>query len=169
MIFDKYPEAKEFLRYFYELWTSRAPATGFNRDGAWQNGANYFSANAVSLMYLPKLFGYATGTDFLRHPWYQNAGKGVACTWIPGSLSSGFGDGHEKMNEKPLRIRSAFADFLARELGDSYAAWYSERIRSTRASLRPVFTVWLAERNVRHRVRFLKARRKRCGLRIAAR
>ena len=112
--YGKYPEAKEYLQYFYELWTSRAPATGFNRDGAWQNGANYFSANAVSLMYLPKLFGYATGTDFLQHPWYRNAGKGVACTWLPGSLSSGFGDGHEKMNEKPLRIRSAFADFLAR-------------------------------------------------------
>lgn len=125
--YGKYPEAKEYLQYFYELWTSRALATGFNRDGAWQNGANYFSANAVSLMYLPKLFGYATGTDFLQHPWYRNAGKGVACTWLPGSLSSGFGDGHEKMNEKPLRIRSAFADFLARELGDPYAAWYSDK------------------------------------------
>lgn len=125
--YGKYPEAKEYLQYFYELWTSRAPATGFNRDGAWQNGANYFSANAVSLMYLPKLFGYATGTDFLQHPWYRNAGKGVACTWLPGSLSYGFGDGHEKMNEKPLRIRSAFADFLARELGDPYAAWYSDK------------------------------------------
>lgn len=38
VIFDKCPEAKEFLRYFYELWTSRAPVTGFNRDGTWQNG-----------------------------------------------------------------------------------------------------------------------------------
>jgi len=40
-------------------------------------------------------------------------------------LSAGFGDGHEKNNGKPLRIRSAFADFMARTTGDPYAAWYS--------------------------------------------
>ena len=125
VLYDKYPEAEEYLEYLYEAWTSRAPASGFNRDGSWHNGANYFSANAVSLMYLPSLLGYVTGVDFLQHPWYRNAGKGIAYTWLPGSLSDGFGDGHEKMNKKPLRIRSAFADFLARETGDPYAEWYS--------------------------------------------
>ncbi len=54
VIYDKYPLAKEYLEYSYELWTARAPASGFNRDGAWHNGTNYFSANAVSLfMFLP--------------------------------------------------------------------------------------------------------------------
>lgn len=125
VLYDKYPAAKEYLEYYYELWNTRGPGTGFNRDGAWHNGANYFSANAVSLCYLPTLFGYLTGTDFLQHPWYKNGGIGVAYTWLPGSLSAGFGDGHEKRNGKPLRIRSAFADFLARTTGDPYAAWYS--------------------------------------------
>lgn len=72
VLYDKYPAAKEYLEYYYELWNTRGPGTGFNRDGAWHNGANYFSANAVSLCYLPTLFGYLTGTDFLQHPWYKN-------------------------------------------------------------------------------------------------
>lgn len=125
VLHDKYPFAKEYLEYSYELWTSRAPASGFNRDGSWHNGANYFSANAISLAYVPTLFSYLTGTDFLQHPWYKNAGLGVSYCWQPGALSSGFGDGHENTNSKPLRIRSAFADFLARSTGDPYATWYS--------------------------------------------
>ena len=125
VLYDKYPEAKEFMEYIYELWTARAPATGFNRDGIWANGTCYFSANAVTLYYMPSLFSYLTGTDFLQHPWYQEAGKAMVYSWPPRSVSVGWGDGHEQMNDKPLVIRSAFADFLNRELGDSYSAWYT--------------------------------------------
>ena len=125
VLYDKYPFAKEYLEYTYELWSTRAPASGFNRDGAWHNGANYFSANAVSLYYVPTLFSHVTGVDFMQHPWYRRAGLGVAYTWLPDGLSDGFGDGHEKTNGKPLRIRSAFADLMARATGDPYAAWYS--------------------------------------------
>lgn len=125
VLHDKYPLAKEYLEYSYELWTARAPASGFNRDGVWHNGTSYFSANAVTLCYVPALFGYLTGTDFLQHPWYRNAGIALTYSWMPGARSAGFGDGHEKSNGKPLRIRSAFADFLARNNGDPYAAWYS--------------------------------------------
>ena len=74
---------------------------------------------------MASLFSYLTGVDFLKHPWYRNAGKGLVYSWPPESLSAGFGDGHEKTNDQPLRIRSAFADFLARETGDPYASWYS--------------------------------------------
>lgn len=125
VLYDKYPAAKEYLEYYYELWNTRGPATGFNRDGAWHNGTNYFSVNAVTLCYLPTLFSYLTKFDFLQHPWYKNAGIGTAYTWLPGSLSDVFGDGHEKRNGKPLRIRSAFADFLSRTTNDPYATWYS--------------------------------------------
>lgn len=119
------PLAAEYLEYCYELWTARAPASGFNRDGNWHNGTSYFSANAVSLFYVPALFSYVTKTDFFAHPWYKNAGIGLAYSWLPGSMSVGFGDGHENMNPTPLRIRSAFADLLARVRGDQYASWYS--------------------------------------------
>ena len=124
-IYDKSDLAKEYVAYSYELWTCRAPASGFNRDGNWHNGTCYFSANAVSLYYIAKLFSHLTGTDFLQHPWYQNVGQAMVYSWMPESMSVGFGDGHEQMNDKPLMIRSAFADFIARETGNPYAAWYS--------------------------------------------
>lgn len=125
VLYGKYPFIEEYLEYSYELWTTRAPASGFNRDGAWHNGTCYFSANAVTLQYMVTLLSYLTGTDFMQHPWYKNAGIGMTYSWQPESISSGFGDGHEQMNSKPLRIRSAFADFLARMNGDPYATWYS--------------------------------------------
>lgn len=125
VLYDKYPEAHEFLEYAYELWTARAPATGFNRDGIWINGTCYFSANAITLYYLPTLFSQLTGTDFLQHPWYREVGKAMVYSWPPHSVSVGWGDGHEQMNDKPLIIRSAFAEFMHRELGDPYAAWYT--------------------------------------------
>lgn len=96
VMYDKYPLAKEYLEYSYELWTARAPASGFNRDGSWHNGTSYFSANAVTLSYVPTLFSHLTKTDFMQHPWYKNAGIGMLYSWQPLSLSAGFGDGHEK-------------------------------------------------------------------------
>ena len=125
VLYEKYPNAKKYLEYLYELWTDRAPASGFNRDGNWHNGTNYFSANAITLYYVPALFSHLTRFNFFQHPWYQNAGIGLLYSWLPGSLSAGFGDGHESTNPKPRRIRSAFADLLARTTGDSYMAWYS--------------------------------------------
>ena len=125
VFYDKDPLAKEYLEYLYEVWICKAPAANLNRDGNWHNGTSYFSANAVTLSYMAKLFSYLTGVDFLKHPWYKNAGMGLVYSWPPESLSAGFGDGHEKTNDQPLRIRSAFADFIARENGDPYATWYS--------------------------------------------
>ena len=125
VFYDKDPLAKEYLEYLYEVWICKAPAANLNRDGNWHNGTSYFSANAVTLSYMAKLFSYLTGVDFLKHPWYKNAGMGLVYSWPPESLSAGFGDGHEKTNDQPLRIRSAFADFIARESGDPYATWYS--------------------------------------------
>lgn len=125
VLYDKYPEAREFFEYGYELWTCRAPATGFNRDGIWVNGTCYFSANAVTLYYMPSLFSHLSGTDFFQHPWYKEVGKAMVYSWPPHARSVGFGDGYEQMNDKPLIVRSAFAEFMAREKGDPYATWYT--------------------------------------------
>lgn len=125
VMYDRHPLAKEYLEYSYELWTARAPASGFNRSGVWHNGTSYFSANAITLYYVPTLFSHITGTDFMQHPWYRNVGRAMVYVWQPESMSAGFGDGHENMNNKPLRIRSAFADLMARSTGNPYAAWYS--------------------------------------------
>ena len=116
--------ANESLEYYYELWTARAPAGGFNRDGAWINGMTYFNANVKTLFYMPLMFSYITGQNFLSHPWYQHAGQALTYNWLPNSKSIGFGDNSEKY-DAPTRQRLAFADFLAREVQDPYAGWYA--------------------------------------------
>ncbi len=127
---EKSEEAMNALEYFYELWTARAPASGFNRDGAWINGTGYFNTNAYTLYYMPMLLSHLTGTDFLKHPWYQNVGKSLVYSWLPGTATTGFGDiGGPELT--PHRVRVAFADFAAREIGDSYAAWYVNECGNT--------------------------------------
>ena len=121
-------EVLPMLEYYYELWTARAPASGFNRDGMWHNGTGYFSANILTLAYMPALFSYITRQDFLLHPWYRNAGRSMVYTCPPGSKTNGFGDNSEKGTE-PNRLIAAFADYLACETGDSYAAWYAGECR----------------------------------------
>lgn len=112
------------LEYLYEIWTARAPAMGYNRDGGWENGTKYFNDNVETLYYVPMLFGHITGFDFLQHPWYGKAGETMVYTWPPSSKSLGFGDGVE-WYDTPTRQRVAFADFLAREKGDTFAGWYA--------------------------------------------
>lgn len=117
-------EVLPMMEYYYELWTARAPASGFNRDGIWHNGTGYFSANILTLAYMPALFSYIARQDFLQHPWYRNAGRSMVYTCPPNSKTNGFGDNSEKGTE-PNRLIAAFADFLACETGDSYAGWYA--------------------------------------------
>lgn len=127
---DYADRALEMMEYYYELWTARAPDSGFNHSGIWRNGAYYFDANILTLHYMPMLYGHLTDCDFLQHPWYRNAGQALAYTWPPQSMSAGFGDGADDA-AAPTRIRVAFADFLARELNDSYAGWYAGQCPST--------------------------------------
>ena len=124
MFYETSETAREMLEYCYELWTARAPASGFNRDGEWHNGTGYFTANVKTLYYVPSLFSHITGTDFLKHPWYQNAGQAQLYAFPFNTMSAGFGDGNERQTA-PDRQRLAFADFLAKELGNPYSAWYA--------------------------------------------
>lgn len=121
-------EVLPMMEYYYELWTARAPASGFNRDGIWHNGTGYFSANILTLAYMPSLLSFISRYDYLSHPWYQNAGRSLVYTCPPGSKSNGFGDSSEKGSE-PNRLVAAFADYLACETGNSYAGWYAGECR----------------------------------------
>lgn len=130
-LYDKPAYSSEVLpmmEYYYELWTARAPASGFNRDGIWHNGTGYFSANILTLAYMPSLLSFISRYDFLSHPWYQNAGRSLVYTCPPGSKSNGFGDSSEKGSE-PNRLVAAFADYLVCETGNSYAGWYAGECR----------------------------------------
>lgn len=129
-ICNEYPDAMKFLEYSYELWTARAPASGFNRDGAWINGASYFGTNQPTLYYMPMLLSHVTGFNFLDHPWYKAAGKALVYSNLPETGMTSFGDGVEGWAE-PSRGRLAFADFIAREVGDPYAAWYVNECGNT--------------------------------------
>lgn len=127
MLYDKATLRQEVLpalRYYYEVWTARAPGSGYNRDGVWHNSASYFNTNALTLYYMPLILGYITGSDFLAHPWYREAGRALLYSWPLESRSCGFGDGSNG-GDAPTRVRLAFADFLARYTGDSYAQWYA--------------------------------------------
>lgn len=123
-------ECSQMLEFYYELWTARAPNSGFNRSGHWINGIGYFTANVKTLWYMPLLFGTLTNSNFLAHPWYRNAGQALTYAWAPNSYCSGFGDGSEGAHG-PDRQRVAFADFLARETNDGYAAWYAKQCDGT--------------------------------------
>ena len=129
-ICNEYPDAMKFLEYSYELWTARAPASGFNRDGAWINGASYFGTNQPTLYYMPMLLSHVTGFNFLDHPWYKAVGKALVYSNLPETGMTSFGDGVEGWAE-PSRGRLAFADFIAREVGDPYAAWYVNECGNT--------------------------------------
>lgn len=127
MLYDKAPYADEIrpmLEYYYELWTARAPGTGYNRDGVWHNSVTYFNACVETLCYMPSILSHITGADFLQHPWYRASGRALLYSWPVGSANCGFGDGNET-TDIPRRIRVAYADFIARRLGDSYAGWYA--------------------------------------------
>lgn len=129
MFADTNDTAREMLEYCYELWTARAPASGFNRDGEWQNGQGYFNANVKTLWYVSALITYMTGADLLQHPFFKNLGKALVYTCPPASMSAGFGDGNESFSS-PTRQRVALADYLARETGDPYAIWYCNEIKN---------------------------------------
>ena len=73
---------------------------------------------------MPSLFSYVTKTDFLKHPWYQNAGQALLYAFPVGTMSAGFGDQNERATT-PDRQRLAFSDFLAKELDNPYSAWYA--------------------------------------------
>lgn len=127
MLYDKpayTAEISPILEYYYEIWSARAPASGYNRDGVWHNSSSYFINNVETLSYIPSLFSYLTRSDFLKHPWFQQAGRSLVYTWPAGSRSCGFGDGSEIV-DTPHRVRIAFADFIARHTGDGYAQWYA--------------------------------------------
>ncbi len=123
MLHDKYPIAQEILEYSYELWSTRAPGGGFIMDGNWNYGTGYFDVDAYTVYYMTEVLTYFTGFRFMQHPWFQNVGKALCYIWPPNSMSPGFGDGHERESQ-PSRIRLGFADYIARETGNPYAAWY---------------------------------------------
>ena len=121
-------QAEEWLEYTYYLWFARAPAGGFNFDGAWHNGTGYLTANFVTLIQVPLLWQRLAGVDCFAHPWYQNAADSIVALYPPGSYSAGFGDGHSSQTH-PHWKRGVFIQLLARETQNPHAAWYVKTLK----------------------------------------
>lgn len=121
------PRAEQWLPYTYKLWFARAPASGFNFDGGWQNGTGYLTANMVTLIQAPLLWKRLAGVNAFEHPWFQNAADSILYTYPPGSYSAGFGDGHSSQTH-PHWKRGVFMQLLAKETANPYAAWYVDTL-----------------------------------------
>ncbi len=119
------PEANIWVDYCYNMWVARFP--GLNDDGAWHNGDSYFHVNIRTLIEIPAFYSRITGFDFFSDPWYNGSALYTIYHQLPGSMSAGHGNSHENM-KKPNGSRVGYADALARECNNSYAADYVKKV-----------------------------------------
>ena len=119
-------DADQWLSFCYEVWCSRFPVLG-GRDGGWHDGSSYYQVNFETFILMPKMLKNLTGVDFFDIPWFKNAGKFLAYSFPKNSYSTGFGDGFEAML-KPNKKYIAYADALAREVGDPIARAYANNL-----------------------------------------
>lgn len=120
-------EARDWLAYGYELWTSRAPVLG-GTEGGWLEGVHYFRINMETLLDVPLIIRNYTGFDFIRHhPWYENNPYWMFYSFPPGSFSDGFGDNVET-TPSPGKDYLAYADALSKLTGSRVAATYAHKI-----------------------------------------
>lgn len=123
-------EARDWLTYAYELWTSRAPILG-GTEGGWLEGAHYFTINMEALLEIPVMIHHYTGFDFIRnHPWYENNPYWILYSVPPNSFSDGFGDNVESL-PSPGKDYLAYADALSKLSGNRVAATYAQKIEKT--------------------------------------
>ena len=123
--YGELPMASTWVDYCYNEWVSRLP--GLNTDGGWHNGDSYFHVNLRTLIEVPAFYSRISGFDFFADPWYNNNVLYVIYHQPPFSKSAGHGNSHEtKM--KPNGTRVGYADALARECNNPWAAAYARTI-----------------------------------------
>lgn len=94
MTFARYhEEAKEELRYVYELWLFRAPSLGRN-DGGSLEGDGYLGVHDDYLGSVPWILYKLTGFNYFKlSRWYDNIGKYLTYINPFGYAGNGFCDG----------------------------------------------------------------------------
>lgn len=123
--YGELPMASTWVDYCYNEWVSRLP--GLNTDGGWHNGDSYFHVNLRTLIEVPAFYSRISGFNFFADPWYNNNALYVIYHQPPFSKSAGHGNSHEtKM--KPNGTRVGYADALARECNNPWAAAYARTI-----------------------------------------
>ena len=114
-------EAATWVDYCYNEWVSRLP--GLNTDGSWHNGDSYFQVNYRTLIEVPAFYSRISGFDFFSDPWYNNNALYVVYHQPPFSHAGGHGNSHENKHT-PTGARVGYADALARQCGNPWAAAY---------------------------------------------
>ncbi|MDE6779680.1 MAG: DUF4962 domain-containing protein [Alistipes sp.] len=120
------PDASKWLAFCYEAWRGRFPILGGD-DGGWHDGNSYFEANVVSFVYVPFVLSQLTGSNFFDLAWYERHPQFLAYSFPKDSNVPTFGDDYDKLTTPPAQY-IAYADALARELGDGTARWYADRL-----------------------------------------
>ena len=123
--YGELPMASTWVDYCYNEWVSRLP--GLNTDGGWHNGDSYFQVNLRTLIEVPAFYSRISGFDFFADPWYNNNAFYVIYQQPPFSKSAGQGNSHES-KLKPNGTRVGYADALARECNNPWAAAYVRTI-----------------------------------------
>lgn len=123
--YGELPDAATWVDYCYNEWVSRLP--GLNTDGGWHNGDSYFHVNIRTLIEVPELYSRISGFNFFADPWYNNNALYVIYQQPPFSKSAGHGNSHES-KKQPNGTRVGYADALARECGNIWAAAYVNTI-----------------------------------------
>lgn len=129
---EEIPEAMLWADYCYNLWVSRFP--GLNNDGGWHNGDSYFHVNIRTLIEVPAFYSRITGFNFFNDPWYNNNVDYVIYNQPPFSKSAGQGNAHENV-KTPSGARVGYADALARECQNSWAAAYVTQIKQKKPDI----------------------------------
>jgi hypothetical protein len=120
-------DARNWLKYAYELWLARAPILGGD-DGGWCEGASYFRLDMETLIDIPMIIKQYTGYDFIKNTeWYDKNPYWMAYSFPAGSSSDGFGDDVEKIYS-PGTEYLAYADALSKLTGNKMAAWYANQV-----------------------------------------
>lgn len=124
--YGEIPEAATWVDYCYNEWVSRLP--GLNADGGWHNGDSYFHVHIRTLIEVPAFYSRISGFDFFADPWYNKNALYVIYHQPPFSKSAGHGNSHET-KKKPNGTRVGYADALARECNNPWAAAYVRTIQ----------------------------------------
>jgi hypothetical protein len=115
------PEAENWMKYVYEVWTMRAPVGSLN-DGSWVPGNGYFDANKESLVTMPVILSRLTGVNYFDQPWYNNVAEYMAYTSPVGHVSGSYGDNADIKRENNMD----FVRAITKINGNAYGKMYSD-------------------------------------------
>lgn len=127
--YGKIPEAEQWLKYCYEVWTCRAPMGGFElQGGGITESTNYLTADMVTLIQMPTILSRYTDTNYFSHPWFKNAPYSLLMNWPANSYSNGFGDGHGSPTN-PRWQQATLIKILASANNDPVASWFYQQMQ----------------------------------------